>query len=215
MKKKIIIILLISIIIIFLINKKFKSSRTKYYALGDYVSYSESMTNTFAVNMFEKNYEYFFQEDLSIENLLEYIKNGKYNISYNIDSSNYVTISIMNSEILNKLLNNKVSKKYYKKELVNYKNLIKYLSSYNTKKILIIGLYNPMINDKNAVNLYAYLNNELKKLTSASNIKYIDILDEIKEEHITNYKLNSKGQYLLLKKIKKLTWYKRILCYNT
>lgn len=87
--------------------------------------------------------------------------------------------------------------------IVNMESLIKIIKSYCKEKILLVGYYNPYLNNNN-IKYINYVNEKYKSISNKYQIDYLDLSDLNKEEYFSNpsnYYLNNKGYKKLNDKI--------------
>ena len=87
--------------------------------------------------------------------------------------------------------------------IVNMESLIKIIKSYCKEKILLVGYYNPYLNNNN-IKYIDYVNEKYKSISNKYQIDYLDLSDLNKEEYFSNpsnYYLNNKGYKKLNDKI--------------
>ncbi len=87
--------------------------------------------------------------------------------------------------------------------IVNMESLIKIIKSYCKEKILLVGYYNPYLNNNN-IKYIDYVNEKYKSISNKYQINYLDLSDLNKEEYFSNpsnYYLNNKGYKKLNDKI--------------
>ena len=223
MKK--LIVLFSVIFLTFIIYKVNANNLIDYMSIGDSLDLGINSygNNTYSYHDYLKNYLdnnnllhktsfYYSKPNYKIEELLIDIENNKeiiyddktYNIKKELREADLITISIGMDELVNKIESNITSSDI--DTLVNNMDLlvsnIKKISSSN---IVLIGYYNPYLDNLKVNKIFSYINDRYKELANKYKINYIDILNlNSNKEYLPNYKdyhLNSKGYLKIASKI--------------
>lgn len=223
MKK--LIVLFSVIFLTFIIYKVNANNLIDYMSIGDSLDLGINSygNNTYSYHDYLKNYLdnnnllhktsfYYSKPNYKIEELLNDIENNKeiiyddktYNIKKELREADLITISIGMDELVNKIESNITSNDI--DTLVNNMDLlvsnIKKISSSN---IVLIGYYNPYLDNLKVNKIFSYINDRYKELANKYKINYIDILNlNSNKEYLPNYKdyhLNSKGYLKIASKI--------------
>lgn len=209
MKKSLkIIILLVILLIIFIIYTFFKNDKINYIALGDSLaigmnSYNEigySYTDYLAEYLKENNKLSYYTKKYAnsgyrAKDLINQIRlNNK--IKKDLRESNLVTVSIGGNDLLDNININDINiknilkqKQAINKVIPNIEKCIKEIRKYAKQDLIIIGYYNPIpflfnISGKDLDILFAYIDDEYKKIAEKYKSKYISIYQLFKNNSL-------------------------------
>lgn len=203
-KLKKLIILITIVILVFSIYILFKNDNINYIALGD--SLAEGMNPYGEIGY---SYTDYLKDYLEDNNKLsyytkEYTKSGCQtkdlisNLNINnklkkdLRESNLVTVSIGANDLLYEIRNLKIDvsnileiKEKVKKIVPNIENSIKEIRKYAKNEIIIVGYYNPVpflfnTSGSDLDELFAYIDDEYKKIADSYNCKYISLYNLFK-----------------------------------
>lgn len=217
-------ILFIGIILlgVFLIYLSSIDKKVFYLSLGDELSvgYNEFNKKDYGYSDYIKEYlvkkgkleiyiNEYFKENLRTTDLIRIINdnekvliNGKSkSIKNSLIKADLVTLSIGNNDIISKLT---LYKNYSDREIYEYldaflidlEELFKLIKQYCKEDIIFVGYYNN-IKIIELDKYFTYLNKKVSKLSDKYDIKYIDILNFMKDGKFTNNSLYpSKDGYI-------------------
>ncbi len=197
MEKKVSIIFIVAVILTVIIYSFFDNQKLNFMAIGD--SSAEGFNNLI-INDKEKylkdyNTDYVLN-NLSSDQLLDFLINntklGDNNLTIKqlIAKADILTISLGMDE----LSNNQNIKLY----LYYMDKILEEITKINNKEINLFSLYTENIRIKD-------INNKLNDLATKYNINFINIENEIKEEHLYEgtHSINSEGNKLIKEKYTK------------
>ena len=229
MKK--LIVLFSVIFLTFIIYKVNANNLIDYMSIGDSLDLGINSygNNTYSYHDYLKNYLdnnnllhktsfYYSKNNYKIEELLNDIKNNKeiiyndktYNIKKELREADLITIFIGMDELINKIESN-ITSSDIDTLINNMDSLVSTIKKISSSNIVLIGYYNPYLDNLKISKIFSYVNNRYKELASKYKINYIDILNlNSNKEYLPNYKdyhLNSKGYLKIASKIiKKLDY---------
>src|SRR5574344_388770 len=193
--KKIVIFILIALIVI-LIYIVGKDNKIYYLALGDDITLRRDNENIFTDNItnlliekgiYKKTIKDFANLNYRTTDLLNDIINNKklrinseeLTIKNAIIKAEFITISIGMNDFINYIGDYKI----IDDNIINLKedmnNLLKEIRSICKEPIVLIGIYNPKIDDNNLDRTLQELNNLYNILADEYNIYYLNIYDEV------------------------------------
>ena len=217
------IVLFLVIFLTFIIYKLNENNLIDYMSIGDSLDLGINSygNNTYSYHDYLKNYlhnnnllhktSFFYSKsNYKIKDLLNDIKDNKeiiyddknYNIKKELREADLITICIGMDELINKIENNITSSDI--DTLINDMDLlISNIKKFSSSNIVLIGYYNPYLDNIKVNKIFSYVNNKYKELATKYKIIYIDILN-FNKEYLPNYKdyhLNSKGYLKIASKI--------------
>lgn len=223
MKK--LIVLFSVIFLTFVIYKVNANNLIDYMSIGDSLDLGINSygNNTYSYHDYLKNYLdnnnllhktsfYYSKNNYKIEELLNDIKNNKeiiyndkaYNIKKELREADLITISIGMDELINKIESN-ITSSDIDTLINNMDSLVSTIKKISSSNIILIGYYNPYLDNLKVSKIFSYINDRYKELASKYKINYIDILNlNSNKECLPNYKdyhLNSKGYLKIASKI--------------
>lgn len=223
MKK--LIVLFSVIFLTFIIYKVNANNLIDYMSIGDSLDLGINSygNNTYSYHDYLKNYLdnnnllhktsfYYSKNNYKIEELLNDIKNNKeiiyndktYNIKKELREADLITIFIGMDELINKIESN-ITSSDIDTLINNMDSLVSTIKKISSSNIVLIGYYNPYLDNLKISKIFSYINDRYKELASKYKINYIDILNlNSNKEYLPNYKdyhLNSKGYLKLASKI--------------
>ena len=192
-------VLFLIIISVFLIYVFFKNDKINYIAIGDSLAKGVNAYNDsgYSYNDYLKDYldetnkisyytkKYTKKRNTTAELIKELETNTK--MKKDLRESDLVTISIGGEDILNNIkieelnINEILSiKKEISNILIDIENCIKEIRKYAKKEIIVIGYYNPIpflfnVSGNDIDKLFAYIDEEYKKISKKYNCIYIPI----------------------------------------
>lgn len=198
-------VLIIIVISVFLIYILFKNDKINYIALGDSLaegvnSYGEvgySYTDYYADYLDENNKLSYYTKEYTESGYttLDIIKELETNNTMKKDlrESNLVTISIGANDLLNKIKIENLNvneiltlKKEISPILIDLESCIKEIRKYAKEDIVVVGYYNPIpflfnTSGNDLDELFAYIDDEYKKITEKYDCIYISIYQLFKQ----------------------------------
>ena len=223
MKK--LIVLFSVIFLTFIIYKVNANNLIDYMSIGDSLDLGINSygNNTYSYHDYLKNYLdnnnllhktsfYYSKNNYKIEELLNDIKNNKeiiyndktYNIKKELREADLITIFIGMDELINKIESN-ITSSDIDTLINNMDSLVSTIKKISSSNIVLIGYYNPYLDNLKISKIFFYINDRYKELASKYKINYIDILNlNSNKEYLHNYKdyhLNSKGYLKIASKI--------------
>ncbi len=223
MKK--LIVLFSVIFLTFVIYRVNANNLIDYMSIGDSLDLGINSygNNTYSYHDYLKNYLdnnnllhktsfYYSKNNYKIEELLNDIKNNKeiiyndktYNIKKELREADLITISIGMDELINKIESN-ITSSDIDTLINNMDSLVSTIKKISPSNIVLIGYYNPYLDNLKVSKIFSYINDGYKELASKYKINYIDILNlNSNKEYLPNYKdyhLNSKGYLKIASKI--------------
>lgn len=223
MKK--LIVLFSVIFLTFIIYKVNANNLIDYMSIGDSLDLGINSygNNTYSYHDYLKNYLdnnnllhktsfYYSKNNYKIEELLNDIKNNKeiiyndktYNIKKELREADLITIFIGMDELINKIESN-ITSSDIDTLINNMDSLVSTIKKISSSNIVLIGYYNPYLDNLKISKIFSYINDRYKELASKYKINYIDILNlNSNKEYLPNYKdyhLNSKGYLKIASKI--------------
>lgn len=211
-RSKLIFFFLASIIIISIYWNKI-DNKVYYLSLGDSLAlgitpygaidygYSDYIKDYYNIEKRLEEYVNYGQKDgyrtTDLINDIEYNKiievNGKQKTLKNLlVKADLITISIGANDFIYHLSYEDESKlyNYINNHVRDIDKLLKLIREYSKEEVIILGYYKPnfLSNSHGIVNLYKYANEKLKQTAVKNNIKYIELIDIIKdkEEYLPN-----------------------------
>ena len=233
MKKKLLLIL-VFIFLTGLIYFAFKNDKTTYLALGDIIAMGEYSNNQYLgyneyvvkhikeKNQLRKYYNEFLSPDLRTSELKNRIEENyhiddknKTTIQQALVKANYITLSIGSFDLYNHIGVTKGAElirteeelnKYFYAMFTDLHELLKLIKKYTPGRVIVIGFYNPLLNEE-LEEIFEYIDRTYKKIATGNDCDYIS-LNEINSssEYIVydSIHLNDAGYKLIGEKIIKL-----------
>ena len=215
--KKIILILFLFILCYscYYIYQITENNNLEVISIGDNISICNKLSNNKKISKYNTD---FTNKDYHIKDIINIIKynqeitkdNKSISIHWLLKKSDIVIISIGMNDIYYKLNNDTKEIYTYINNLINdYELILKEISKYDYKEVIILGFYN-ITNEKN--DIFTYINYKLEKLATKYNYTFINLNNIFYNnknylEKDNNYYLNNQGKIeinkILVEKLKK------------